>query len=349
MTQKRFILIGCGAMGRRHAEALIEADRAGDLSFAGIYDPSPEGYRLLVENCGEAARAVPYHGDIDSVIHAAEPDGFVIATTAPFHIDYIRLAAQTPSVETVFVEKPLCVSLAEAREIEALAESGGLRIAVNHQWKFIPTYRRLHALANSADFGGVISASIMAGNIGLAMGGSHALYLFQWLAGVELTQVHAWLEPPSHPNPRGAEFEDWAGSARFATADGTRSFYLSCGVEQHHGLIEVWMCRYGHIVVDRLNARAWAVHRQPEHRSAPSFRYGMPAASEDFALPAIDLVASSRDHLRALLRGEGYVNLSEATHIMRLLVAAHTSHEGGGCPVDLRTADLDEARRFAWC
>lgn len=338
-------LIGCGAMGRRHAAALESLARRGRIRFTGIYDPAPEGHAMLrAEN---PAAAAPFSNGLDAFYAAAQPEAVVIATTAPHHLPHLETAAER-GVAMALVEKPLAVSVAQARRIRELAE-GGLRIAVNHQWPFFPAYARLRALAQGNAFGGVVSAAIVAGAFGAAMGGSHAIFLFEWLSNARLTRATAWFDDVALPNPRGAAFSDRAGAMRFETADG-RALTVSCGAEQRHGLLEVWSCRTGQIIVDRLTSSAWLRHRRPEDRDAPAGRYALPGEAETIALEPMDLVAASAAHLEALLDGDTYVDAAWGAHVVELLAAAHLSAERDHAPVLADALSCDDAGRvFPWC
>ncbi len=343
MTEPAAGLIGCGVMGRRHAAALMALEKEGRLRFAGIYDPRPEGYEALKR---EAPGAPPFFDDLEAFYAAIRPETLAIATTAPHHLPHLEAAA-AHGVKRALVEKPLAVSTVEVRRIVAL-DAAGLRIAVNHQWPFFPAYARLKDLANGPALGGVVSASVMGGAFGAAMGGSHAIFLFEWMSGARLARASAWFDAEPLPNPRGAEFVDRAGEMRFEAEDG-RALHVNCRAEQRHGQLEVWNCRLGQIVVDRLTWTALIRHRREEDREAPATRYGMPGVSESLTLDAMDLVAASGDHMAALIEGAGYVGAADGARVVELLSAAHLSAERGGAPVAAPLGEADAARSFPWC
>jgi len=336
-------------MGRRHAAAIHAAQKLEDINFAGIFDPQKQGYETLVDEEGKWASKVPYFNRIDELMAVDGLNAIVIATTAPYHFQYLRQAADHGKISHVLVEKPLCSSISQAEEIDRLALASGMRIAVNHQWPFFPSYRQIKKIANSPAFGGVCSASIMAGNFGLAMGGSHAMFLFQWIAETQLTHVNAWLEMDRVPNPRGQQFEDRAGDVRLQTQNSDQSLYVSFTSSQHHGISDVWCCKYGQIIIDRIAAKAWLSSRKEDARDAPSTRYVMPADAQMIELEEMDLIASSRDHLMALINGEEIVTHKQGAHIIRLLAACYASSEQGGAMIDTTKAFADPDRIFNWC
>lgn len=330
-------------MGRRHAAALRSLEAAGRLRFVAVFDPRPEGHAALLR---EAPDAPPHFDDLDAFHDRARPEALVIAATAPHHLPHLEVAAAR-GLRLALVEKPLAVSAAEARRVAALAEAG-LRIAVNHQWPFFPAYARLRALASGPEFGGIVSATVAGGAFGAAMGGSHAAFLFEWMSGVRLARASGWFDPEPLPNPRGPEFADRAGEMRFEAEDG-RSLMVNCRAEQRHGQLEIWNCRLGQIVVDRLTWTALLRHRRAEDRDAPATRYAMPGVAETLALETMDLVAASADHMAALVAGEGFVDAAAGARVVELLAAAHLSAERGGAPVAAPLGAEDAARRFPWC
>jgi len=344
---KTFVLIGCGVMGRRHANALLKAHERGEIRLAGVFDLCRSGYDSFCAEVGHAAQQIAFYDDWDEMLHKAKPTGFVVATYAPLNQQYVQqITASVPS-PVILLEKPISASIAAAKDIQRYARSG-CTIAINHQWRFFPAYRKLFEIANSPELGGVVSASFMAGNAGIAMGGTHAVYLFQWIAKSELRTVQAWLSDTAVPNPRGAEFVDRAGSALFKAENG-KNLYINYHPEHHHGMVDTWFCKYGHITVDRLSSTLTVSYRKEEYRHLPSTRYGGPFETQYHELDAMDLVASSYHHLSSLLNGGYYVDADEASHIIKLIAGAYISSETGGALFDVKLDPFPLDRNFGWC
>ena len=60
----------------------------------------------------------------------------------------------------VWIEKPMCVSAAEANELLALADSVGTQVGVGHNMLYADPYRRLHEVVQSGLLGPIVHLSI---------------------------------------------------------------------------------------------------------------------------------------------------------------------------------------------
>ena len=169
----------------------------------------------------------------------------VVATTAPSHADFVCLAAKN-GAKAILCEKPMAVSLADCdRMIEACAASG-TRLAINHQMRFMEQYTKAKEIVEGASFGGLASATVVAGNFGIAMNGSHYFEMFRYLTDEMPVQVAAWFSADTVANPRGVQFEDRAGNVRITTAKGRR-FYLDASTDQGHGMHVTYAGPYGRL------------------------------------------------------------------------------------------------------
>ncbi len=137
----RIAVLGAGAIGRRHAEALAACPTA---RLAAIADPS-EGSRALAARLGVAWRP-----DLAALL-ADRPDGVVVATPTALHA--AQAGACVEAGVPVLVEKPIAADPAEARALVEAAERAGVPLLVGH-------HRRHGGAARAA------KAAIEAGRIG---------------------------------------------------------------------------------------------------------------------------------------------------------------------------------------
>lgn len=104
-----------------------------------------------------AATDVPAIETLDGFL-AEGLDLVTIASPTEFHAEHVRKSIEA-GVRFVWLEKPPTLSLVEHREILALAEASGTRIAVNYPRRFMPQYaalaqraRRLRPAAVQVDY-----------------------------------------------------------------------------------------------------------------------------------------------------------------------------------------------------
>ncbi len=122
MTQKaRIAIVGFGLIGERHADVVR---RAPDLDLVGIAEPS------AVNRIKAQALGVPVFETIDDLLAAARPDGVVLATPTPLHLEQglTCIRAGCP----VLIEKPIAVTSQDARVLTDAAERAGVPLLVGH-------------------------------------------------------------------------------------------------------------------------------------------------------------------------------------------------------------------------
>jgi predicted dehydrogenase len=188
--------------------------------------------------------------------------------------------------------------------------------------------------------------TVVAGNFGFSMNGSHYFEAFRFMTDEEPVEVTAWFSPGVVPNPRGAQFEDRAGSIRAVTASGKR-LYMEIGADQGHGLCATYACRNGVITVNELTGELVASVREEQYRDLPTTRYAMPAVNTQMAIRPAEVIEASAAVLNALLKDENNVSGADGRSVMELLVAAYQSAACGSLPVRL-DGKLDRSRRFPW-
>jgi predicted dehydrogenase len=154
----------------------------------------------------------------------------------------------------------MAVSLAECDEMIAACKAAGVRLAVNHQMRFMDQYVLPKRIVQSEAIGGLTSINVVAGNFGMAMNGSHYFEMARYMTDEMPVEVSAWFSSETVPNPRGAEFEDRAGCVRVVTAGGKR-FYMDASSDQGFGMHVSYGGRFGRVDVDELAGRMRTVAR----------------------------------------------------------------------------------------
>lgn len=334
------VVIGAGQMGRRH----IDVIRAAGLIFAGICDISPQ----VLATTQEAYQLdeSQLFADAQAMLKATQPDVAIVSTTATTHCDYTTMVARA-GVKFILCEKPMATSLAECDEMIEACHAHGVTLAINHPMRYMSVYNKTKEIVQSPEFGGLESMTLIAGNMGIAMNATHYFEAFQYLTGEKIVSVSAWFAPENVPNPRGAQYQDKAGSLRLVSETGKR-LYIDAYPEQGHGLQVVYAGRYGQLFVDDLAGEMLLSIRRADDRALPTTRYGMPSEKTMISVGTKNLIASSSEMLKALLAGGDYLTGEGGREIMRVLVAAYVSHEHNNHPIDLRQAILPDTQKFPW-
>jgi len=140
--QKNIGLVGLGYWGKNLLRCLYEL---GSLHTA--CDSSP----AIIDERKEAFPDVQYTTSIDDVISSPDIKAVVIGAPASAHYDISRqcLAAG----KDVFVEKPLALTVAQGREVVALAEQAEKIVMVGHILNYHPAVIKLRELVSGGELG----------------------------------------------------------------------------------------------------------------------------------------------------------------------------------------------------
>ena len=148
----RYCLIGCGRVSPEH----IRAARQNNLEIAGLCDVDPQS---LAENLGWAELDdVPVYENYRDMLRREKPELCAIATPSGLHaqmaLDCLEAGAH------VIVEKPIAMSLADARAVQDTAKRRGLTVCNNLQNRFNPAVQALRKAVEAGRFGRLYSASV---------------------------------------------------------------------------------------------------------------------------------------------------------------------------------------------
>ena len=139
----RVALLGTGYIADTHLEALREVPA---VEVVALCDLSLERARAAARRFG-----VPSAVSSLAELASARPDVVHLCVPPDLHAALARECLERGF--SVFVEKPLALSVVEARELGALARARGLALGANHNSVFHPAFARLLARARSGAIG----------------------------------------------------------------------------------------------------------------------------------------------------------------------------------------------------
>src|SRR5262245_7888527 len=129
-------IIGVGKMGLSHL-SIINSHPG--VKVVGLCDAA--GYVLDVMN---KYTGVNVFASYRLLLDRAKPDAVIIATPSRTHGEIARLALEREI--HVFVEKPFCLSIAEGRDLVALAASTKVVNQVGYHYRFVAAFQELKRL-----------------------------------------------------------------------------------------------------------------------------------------------------------------------------------------------------------
>ena len=139
----RLGVIGCGRIGRVHADSIDVHPRA---ELAHVYDPFEDVAREVGARFG-----AEWGTDVDAVIEDPSIDAVVVASPTPTHVDLLTRAVRAG--KAVLCEKPIDLDLARVdacrEEIVALVD----RVMVGFNRRFDPSFRDIRTRVEAGEVG----------------------------------------------------------------------------------------------------------------------------------------------------------------------------------------------------
>jgi predicted dehydrogenase len=282
MNTIRAAVVGLGRIG-----SLLENDpkrekpctHAGAIAasaacvLVGGADTDGERRRLFAETW-----SVPVYADAAIMLAEQKPDILHIATHPDSHYFYCELAARY-GVKVAVCEKPLADTLAKAKKIAALHESGAITVIVNHERRYSADYQRAKAIldgSRAADGG--TPGRILSAAAKLYMGKNRRLLDVLWHDGTHLADAAMFLAGAAlrHQKAWGAKLAAREGTAWLSgvlaggTAGTAVPFVMELGAERDHLVFELeFSCERGRL---RIGNGVFEVWESAESPYAEGFR-----------------------------------------------------------------------------
>ena len=191
----RIGVLGCGRIGRMHAELL--AHRVPSASLAMVFDPAAS----LAADVG-AQLGVPVAGSVDDLLGSGDVDAVAICTSTDTHVDLLVRAAEAN--KPIFCEKPISLDLAEVDRALAAVAAAGVPLHVGFNRRYDPAHRSVRDAVAKGELGAVhlvrissrdpapppVAYIAVSGGIFLDMT-SHDFDMARFVTGSEVVEVFA--------------------------------------------------------------------------------------------------------------------------------------------------------------
>ncbi|WP_165220569.1 Gfo/Idh/MocA family protein [Aquisphaera insulae] len=224
-TPVRTALVGCGKVGRIHAQALRSLE---DSDFVAACDPDPARAAAFGEEFGVAPFA-----DLRELLRSSRVEAVFLCTPHPQHAKPTILAAEAGA--HVLVEKPMAASVDDCDDMIAAARRAGVKLGVISQRRWFEPVLRMRRAIDAGKVGRPVLGGFTMyswrdeayyrsdpwrGRWDTEGGGvlinqsPHMLDLLLWLMGDIVAEVSAYWSNLNHPY---VEVEDTVvASLRFA-------------------------------------------------------------------------------------------------------------------------------------
>ncbi|MGI8991415.1 MAG: Gfo/Idh/MocA family protein [Bryobacteraceae bacterium] len=148
MQKLKAAVFGTGFMGRVHTEAIR---RLGNVEVAGVADRHEAAARKFAAEMG-IERAT---GDYHALLQDPTIDAVHICTPNALHFPMAHDALNAG--KNVLCEKPLATSVAEARQLVALAKEKNLANCTHHNLRYYPMVQQIRRMREAGELGEIYS------------------------------------------------------------------------------------------------------------------------------------------------------------------------------------------------
>lgn len=206
----KYALIGCGRISELHLRAAAE----NGLEISALCDILPEAAEGKKLSHG-LENAVIYT-DYRELLEKEKPDLVAVTTDSGAHAE-IAIACIKAGCH-VIIEKPMAMSMADAREIVRLSREMDVRVCACHQNRFNKSIRRMRKAIESGRFGKLLHGNAYVrwhrgddyyeladwrgtweGDGGTLMNQCiHDIDLLRWMMGPEVTEVFGYTDRLNH-------------------------------------------------------------------------------------------------------------------------------------------------------
>ena len=169
-TPLSVVLIGCGRVAEKHLKAISKLK---NLELKAVVDVNPESCKRLLGSVKGFANVKSY-SDYKQAIDEIKPAIVSVTVPSGLHFQIAKYAMEHGS--NLLLEKPMTMSVSEAREIYELSQKTGLKIAMGHIYRYLPIV-------------GLVRQDIAEGKYGKV---THGTIYVRWGHGEDYYQSAAW-------------------------------------------------------------------------------------------------------------------------------------------------------------
>lgn len=148
-------LIGTGFMGRAHALAFRSAGTVFELPVRLHLAALADADAQRGEHCAGAWGFARAHRDWQDLI--ADPRVNLVAITTPNHLHFPMAMAALAAGKAVYCEKPLTVSVEQARQMHHAAQAAGVVTRVGYNYQHNPMIALARELIGNGELGQLVS------------------------------------------------------------------------------------------------------------------------------------------------------------------------------------------------
>ncbi|MEP2276147.1 MAG: Gfo/Idh/MocA family oxidoreductase [Reichenbachiella sp.] len=141
--------VGIIGLTHTHVHWLLGRPKADDIQIVGIVEPNKNLAQRYADQHGYSMDLV--YDTMEEMIEATQPEAVTAFGTIYEHLAVVETCA--PKGIHVMVEKPLAVSMAHAKKMEALAKKHNIQLLTNYETTWYATNHKAYNMVNQGQVG----------------------------------------------------------------------------------------------------------------------------------------------------------------------------------------------------
>ena len=333
-------VIGCGSIAAVHVQGYLDSGRYQVVALADLSGEAMADFDAkFADRDGYSAK---HYTDAAKML---DSEGLDVVSVCVWHRGHARwtIEAATRKPRAILCEKPMAENLGRADEMLVACRRNGVKLAIGHQRRFLPSYTEVRSLIAAGAIGEVQLMRSISG-AGLLNWATHLFDMFRYiLSDAECRFVMGAVERQTDRHERTTRIEDVGmgafefdgGVEALLTSDFAPEYYQGCMVYGSEGTIDLQTSYYRLLSKDTGGVM---------ERRAPDGRF-FPAGHDRFEWhegPAAqaDELADWVEGKRESFRGDA-VNGYRSLEMALAVYESARLHERVELPLRTRAAPLD--------
>ncbi len=197
---KRILIIGIGSIGKNYLHEAIKKKLecfVFDLKYSPISSQNTSYISSKLE--------------LKKMLLKINIDYAVISSWTNSHFEYFKLLSKF-NIKNILIEKPICSSIEELKEIKKIIKEKKIKIFSNYRWRLANVRNKINHLSDKYNLGEIISINSIGGAFCLSTGGFHILDLIFSLTNLKLDNINVYSKiNRTKINPRNKNFFIYEG------------------------------------------------------------------------------------------------------------------------------------------
>ena len=319
--KSKFLLIGCGNLGKRHLESLVDINISKKID---IIEPDEfsrkEANKVLKNKINTKITDIKWHTDFKKLNYSH--DVTIIATQANNRMEIIEKTLEKGNKKLI-IEKMVCQSNKEYKKILLMIEKHHSKAWVNTSRRYFKSYQEIYKKIPK----GQLSMNITSGDNGLGTNAIHFVDLFRWFTTCKKIKLNGnYIENELLKNKRGVDLVEFRGTIFGNSENNSILSIIFSKFKSQPTIINITTSK-NHFIINESDKTIYEF----EKNKIKNYEFEFEPTSELSKKIVIDLLKNKKCKLPSL--EESYLNHSELFRIFNSKIKRITGKNNKLCPI----------------